>query len=241
MKKTITVIGTVLLSSLLMVGCSDANTSNGASDGGSSSSSSTQKLNKSDAIQFINDYYNGLITSAQESLDNSTQVETTIQEVVGEDVYNEIVTTEDPFDSLSSLSADQQKELADKVQALNPVAEYYNFSGMSDNDRTYLNLLSIASNSLLASSDSPATEDSTITAKIDENKVNVKANKAVVNFSDIAFSINGTETDQSADSTGLEKIYLVYSDNAWKIDGKTTFENIKTQYNDTSTASDGGE
>lgn len=235
LKKTIGIASIALISTMAFVGCTNNNDSNAKP---STSESSTVKVDKKAASDFLNQYYTDMIKNAETSSENSKQIETVMKEVIGEDEYAKVAESGDPFSALDGLDKDKQKELADKLQALNPLASYYDYSGMSDTDRVYLNLLTIASSSLLASGELP--EDYTVNVSIPEDKIAVKENKATIKFSDIQFTINGNTSDQASDPTGASDLHLVYIDNAWKIDGKSTFKTIKESYNDIGSASDGG-
>lgn len=230
MKKITALAGIALIAGMTITGCSDTNTKQGTTQ------STNQKVDKSTVSKFLNEYYTNTFKNASTAEENTQKIETTMKNILGEEDYNKVIQNPNAFASLDEISKDKQKKLADEIQKLNPMASSYDFSNMSDSDRIYMNLLSIASTSMMSGTQNG--DDLKVEITIPEDKITVKENKATVNFADMTIKINDQESDQKSDPMGQTQISLVSNNGEWKIDGKSTFEALKEDYQEISEQGD---
>ena len=238
-KTFLTTASIALISTMAFSACTNDNEkqettpSSTASDGGGTEAPIEGK-DVASVSQFINTYYNTLITRSSEAYDNSDDVEKVIRDVSGDSTYEAFATTSDPFTSFDELDAEQAKQLADEVQALNPSAELFDYSQMEDKDRLVLNLLNIASSVML----SPIS-DTTVQITVPEEQVKLKNNSASISYTSMKLVVDGEE-QQMSDMLGSQTLDMIYVNDAWKIDGLKTYQNIYANAQ-ASVASDGGE
>lgn len=217
-------IGFIAVASL--TGCA------GNGDNGNDSSSSQQSnVTAKDAANFTAQYYQDMIDESKNGTASYNKLDDTLKNNMSDDEYKKFSESTSPFTSLDVVAKDKQEKLANEVQALNPLADDYNYDGMSDNDRTYVNLLSIASTSYLASytANSSASESAKdIKVNVPEDKVKIDGDKATIKYSDIEVTINGQKQNNSDSSTdGVNTLRLTHKDGSWKVDGKETLEDVK--------------
>lgn len=205
-----------------------------SSDGGGETSAPVEGRDAASVSQFINTYYNTLIARSSEAYDNSDDVEKVIRDMSGDSTYEAFATTSDPFTSFDELDAEQARKLADEVQALNPSAELFDYSQMEDKDRLVLNLLNIASSVML----SPIS-DTTVQITVPEEQIKIKNNVASISYTSMKLNVDGEE-QQMSDMLGSQTLDMIYVNDAWKIDGLKTYQNIYANAQ-ASVASDGGE
>lgn len=238
-KTFLTTASIALISTMSFSACTnddekqDPAPSSTASDGGGAEAPVEGK-DAASVSQFINTYYNTLIARSSEAYDNSDDVEKAIRDTTGDATYEAFASTSDPFTSFDELDDDKAKELADKIQALNPSAELFDYSQMADRDRLVLNLLNIASSVML----SPIS-DTTVQITVPEEQIEMKSSTASISYTSMKLIVDGEE-QQMSDMLGSQTLDMIYVNDVWKIDGLKTYQNIYANAQ-ASVASDGGE
>lgn len=236
--KTLTLVTSAILAVGLVTGCtnssdndssntkqtSNASDSGGSDNGGDEKNTETSPMgtekNESGVIQSINAYYNTLINESDTALENATKVEDTVREATNDETYEAFVNSSNPFESFDELSDEDAKKLADEIQKLNPSANLIDFSGMKDSDRAVLNLLMIASSTVMST-----ISDQTIEITVPEDKIKIKDDKVNVAYTDIDLKVN-EENQEMTDIFGSSTINLTYDGTSWKLDGQKTYEAI---------------
>lgn len=237
MKKTTALAGLALSIGLIFTGCSNTDESD---TNKSTEQSETSQAEASAVSETLNNYYNSLVEHSPEAMEVSTEVESTIREIAGDDTYEAFSSSNNPFTGFDDISDDQAKKLADKLQELNPVADQFDYSQMEDRDRAVLNLLNIASSIMLTS-----VQGETIQISIPEEAILVEENIASIPYSSMTFIIGESETPM-ADALGSTDFHAIKVDGEWKVDGLKTYESTKetalgTQPSDAGGSSDSGE
>lgn len=214
MNKISKISSVVMLSALVLTGCSSTVDGN---DGALSSDA------KSTADDFISNYYNDLSQKdiSTEEWNTSvndlyTQMNELMVNALGQEKLDEISSSMNDnalYEAIDGMDESKKKELADKVKEINPLKDKYDFSDMTDTEVIYINLSSISNYISLSGS------GVTITAPND--KMNFEGNEAYINLSDLQSdpAINNSETPGTFN--------IEYVDNTWKINGKKEVENMK--------------
>jgi hypothetical protein len=215
-----TMIATAFLAGILTVaGCT---TSNAPINSASQADTGTQ--NAAGASHFLNEYYNTLVEKSDEAKAATTKVEKVMVDTLGKEGYEKLGKTKNPHEALASLTEEQQKTLADGIQELNPLASHYDYSNISsDADRAYLNLISMASSSMLSGTG----KNYKVEVSVPENKVRMNGNHASIDFQDVVFKLNGQQQPTGTDNTGMTAVVLTYVDGKWKINGEEMLRNLK--------------
>lgn len=231
MRKTTLIAGVILSASLLITGCSNNSES---PDKDTTSQSEVSESETAEVSKAVNDYYTALIQKSGDSLEVSNDVETVIRETTDDKTYEAFSSTNNPFTAFDNISDEQAKELADRIEELNPVAEQFDYSDMNDKDRAVLNLLNIASSIMLTS-----IQDKTIEISIPAEAISVEKNTATVSYSSMSFIIDGSETTMS-DALGGTNFHAIKKDGVWKVDGQKTYESTKEAALANSASDNGG-
>lgn len=239
MKRRTTALASLVLSvSILLTGCSNDTTTN--NDGSSNSQSQVSESEIKAVSETVNNYYNGLIEKSPEAMEASDDVEKVIREVAGDKTYEAFSSSNNPFIGFDNISDEQAKELADRIQELNPIAEQFDYSQMNDRDRAVLNLLNIASSIMLTNA-----QDKTVQISIPSTAITVEGNSAYIPYSSMTFIIEESQSPMR-DALGGTNFYAVKVNGVWKVDGQKTYESTRdnalgTQPSDAGGNSDNGE
>jgi len=229
----------IIALSLAITGCTQEKTdppaaSSSASDNGGEEDKNTSSSKNNEGVsETVNSYYSHLISDSSTAMKNSEEVEKIIREVSGDASYEAFANTTDPFSEFDDLNEEQAKELADRIQELNPSADFFDYSQMNDKDRAVLNLLIIASSVFL----SPLSEQ-TVKMTVPDESITIDGNSATVSYSKLTMLINEEEQVVN-DVLGTSSLHLTYVNGVWKIDGQKTYESIYANAQSVQDASDG--
>lgn len=208
--------GLILSVSLIFTGCS-----NNEEDGQPSSTSEVAQEESAQVSETVNNYYNSLIEQSSASMDVSDDVEVAIREITGDETYEAFSSSSNPFESFNEISDEQAKELADRLEELNPVSDLFNYSEMNDRDRAILNLLNMASSIMFLSS-----QEETIQISIPAEAIAIDGNTATVAYSDMVFKVGESEQPMT-DVLGGTDLSLTKIEGEWKLDGQKTYESTR--------------
>lgn len=218
MKKITKITGALVLSAgLIFTGCSN----NETPESKQSNTEAAQQEESAAIKESINNYYNSMVEKSPEAMEASSDVESVIREVAGDETYEAFSSTNNPFEGFDNISDDQAKELADRLQEINPIADQFDYSKLGDRDRAILNLLNIASSIILT-----GTQGKTIEIAIPDESIVIEGNKATVPYDTMVFKIDDDEQPM-ADVLGGNTIALIKVDNVWKLDGKQIYETTR--------------
>lgn len=219
-KLPVKIAGAMLIAGIALTGCSANN--DAPKDETKQTQAAVQVADKASVSKFFNDHYNTWVSSAKDADKLSQEVETALKDVLGDEGYVELTTSVEPLSGFAKIDKGKMKEIADKLEKINPTAKYYDFSQTTDHERAYVNMISIAYSSILQ-----GITDYKIEVTVPEDKINIKDNTVVVPSSDLTFIFNGEKAENATDATGAQSTKLNYVDGTWKIDAADMMKQVE--------------
>lgn len=225
----ISLLTILALGSTMIAGCSNNNvTVSNAENAQSSSSQSAEKnsvtdADKAEVTDFIQDYYKNTYAKSSIAWATAQNIESSLRNALGDTAYLKVSSGFSSYDDFNKLTDQENKKLADTMESLNPMASYFDFSGMKDSEKTYVNMTSIFMSAMLSGRTFKSVDVPT------DKLIMPDSTHASIQYSNI--SITDTDTTYSAETASglsLSTLYMVKVGNEWKISGKDFFNEIQT-------------
>lgn len=190
------------------------------------------------AAAFAERYYEEAIDTVDEAQQVNTDFNNIMGTVLATSNYETEPTSSNPYDVVNAMDSASQKKVADTIQEVNPLADYVDFSGLSDPERFMTNVAMISANLM--------TPDDVENVLIDEDSVNYKENstEAFVPFDAVTLEYDGDTEDkdgQALNVTGGDHLELVYVDGEWKFNPHPMLEMLNQTMTPMETEDSAGE
>lgn len=224
-KNFMKISGSIMLASMVLVGCSSGNKGEPV-DNTSNVSASPTKTPAVAVADFVSEYYQSWLTPKDSGAYQGIQDD--ISEVLEkEDDISAFSNSKiNPIDGISSLSKNGQRKIADIAEKNNVNAKFFDFSKMSDAERAVLNIMVVSLNSIVGSDPSAAKD---VSVSLDSTSVTISedALTASIPASALTIKIDGnTVPHSSAAINSGNDLSLVNIDGNWKIDGKSFLDKM---------------
>lgn len=163
-----------------------------------------------DPAQFAQAYYESWFTSA--TVDTLPQMEKVLAEYLdGKDA------TQDSIDIISSLPAEDQKALADRLTEVNPMASMYDTEGMAEHERALLQVVATGFPAAYHTGDQ-------VSVQVDGSQVTTDDGVTKVPYS--AVTIKVADGEPVTAQEGQFYLPLKQVGQGWKVDGKAFYDMV---------------
>lgn len=163
----------------------------------------------SEVAKTVDDFYARSIEKAPEAVKSFEDGPKEMAALLSPEDLKTLGDSQDPFTGLNSISPDAQTKVADFYKNLDPVADFYNYDGMTKAEQAGVSLTSLITTTFLATA-----EVANAARQVDESYITmIDDTHATSKFKPGA--------DAAASKTDM---YLVKTDSGWKVDGKKTYD-----------------
>lgn len=187
-------------------------------DTSESSSVELPNLNSTTASEFVEKFYK----QWGDSFDLNTMMEAQekLSDIVGTDIST--LSDVDAEAALSKLSDTQKDQLVSETTKLNNVAEFFDTTGLTQEEVIALNLSSVMFSSMLSSANGK------MEVTVDPWNISIIGNEAIIKADALNITYDGEETETSnAGGVGFN-LNLVGVNDQWKIDGKKFLDSLSS-------------
>lgn len=226
-KSFMKISGSIMLASMVLVGCSSGNKGEPVDNTSKVvNSDSTTKSPNVAIADFVSEYYQSWLTPNGSSAYQKIQDEIAKVLEKEDDISAFSDSSINPVDGIASLSKKSQRAIADITEENNVNAKFFDFSKTSDAERAVLNIMVVSLNSIVGSDPSTA-KDVSVTLDSTSIAINEDGLTASVPASALTIKIDGNTVPQSsaAINSGSD-LSLVNVDGEWKIDGKSFLDKM---------------
>lgn len=162
-----------------------------------------------EVVNTVNEFYETSIEKAPEALNTFDSGPEEMAKLLTPEDLKILGEATDPFTGLNSISPEAQTKVADFYKSLDPVSEFYSYEGLTDAEQAGVALTSLITTTFLTSE-----EVAEAARKTDASNITIlDETHATSNFKP------GVDAENSK-----SEMYLVKTDDGWKIDGKKTYD-----------------
>lgn len=162
-----------------------------------------------EVVKTVDDFYTKSIENAPAAVKSFDKGPTQMADLLSAEDIKILGDSSDPFTGLDSISPEGQTKVADFYKGLDPVADFYNYDGLTKSQQAGVSLTSLITTTFLTSPDVAEAA-----RKVDESNITITdETHATSNFKP------GIDAENSK-----SEMYLIKTDAGWKIDGKKTYE-----------------
>lgn len=172
---------------------------------------------KESAVVFFESYTDDLFNGTNITEDDLLSIENDIEKVVSKEEFNTFMTSGVPNDFFSSLSEEKALKVNDIVEPKNNLAKYFDFTGVTINERAAFNASTVASLSYLG--------DLSALITLPVENIEIVDNKIEVKNNDLVYEVDG-EVIPNDELNVDDNVAFVFVHNGeeWKLSGRTAVD-----------------